>query len=70
VLAAQVIVNTGVVGGLVPPKGLVLPFMSYGASAAITHTLMIAFLLRVGLETRRAARRETTTARPAGPVGA
>lgn len=54
VLAAQVVVNLGVVAGLVPPKGLVLPFMSYGASALIAHILMIAILLRVGLETRRA----------------
>lgn len=54
VLAAQVVVNLGVVAGMVPPKGLVLPFMSYGASALIAHMLMIAMLLRVGLETRRA----------------
>jgi cell division protein FtsW len=53
VLAAQVVVNLGVVAGLVPPKGLVLPFMSYGASALISHMVMIAILLRVGLETRR-----------------
>ena len=52
-LAAQVIVNTGVVGGLLPPKGLVLPFLSYGASAAIGHTLLVALLVRVGLETQR-----------------
>lgn len=55
VLSAQVIVNTGVVVGAVPPKGLVLPFLSYGASAAIAHTAIIAILLRVGLETHRAA---------------
>lgn len=55
VLAAQVAINTGVVCGLVPPKGLVLPFLSYGASAAIAHTLIVAILLRIGLETHRAA---------------
>ena len=50
---SQVVINTGVVAGLVPPKGLVLPFVSYGASAAMTHTIMVALLLRVGLETHR-----------------
>lgn len=55
VMAAQVIVNTGVIAGLVPPKGLVLPFMSYGASAVLFHTMAIAILLRIGMENRRAA---------------
>lgn len=53
-LAAQVLVNTGVVAGLVPPKGLVLPFLSYGASAALAHTLAIGLLLRIGLESAEA----------------
>ncbi len=53
VMAAQVIINAGVVGGLVPPKGLVLPFMSYGASSVATTCLSVALLLRIGLETHR-----------------
>lgn len=60
VLAAQVVINTGVIAGLVPPKGLVLPFMSYGASAVITHTVMVALLLRVSLETHRHTPRALT----------
>ncbi len=47
--AAQAIINMGVVAGLVPPKGLVLPFLSYGASAALFHTLCIGILLRVSM---------------------
>lgn len=52
---AQVLINAGVIGGLVPPKGLVLPLMSYGASAAVGHTLCIAILLKIGMENDRAA---------------
>jgi len=52
-LAAQAVINIGVVGGVVPPKGLVLPFLSYGASAALVHTLCVGILLRVSLESGR-----------------
>ena len=72
VLAAQVVVNLGVVAGVVPPKGLVLPFMSYGASALISHMLMVAILLRVGLETRRSeiAVEQAAAVRPLARAGA
>lgn len=53
--AAQAIINMGVVAGLVPPKGLVLPFLSYGASAAMFHTLCVGILLRISLESGRVA---------------
>ncbi|TNE88571.1 MAG: cell division protein FtsW [Deltaproteobacteria bacterium] len=49
-LAAQACVNLGVVAGLAPAKGLVLPFMSYGASAALVHTVAVAILLRISME--------------------
>lgn len=52
-LAAQAIVNVGVVFGMMPAKGLVLPFLSYGASAAIVHSWSVAWLLRLGLENSR-----------------
>ncbi len=51
--AAQAIINMGVVAGLVPPKGLVLPFLSYGASAALFHTMCIGILLRISMEQGR-----------------
>ena len=35
-----------------PAKGLVLPFMSYGASAAVVHSLCIAMLLRISMESQ------------------
>lgn len=49
-LMAQTVVNLGVIVGWVPPKGLVLPFLSYGASAVMIHVVCVALLLRVGLE--------------------
>jgi cell division protein FtsW len=55
-LAAQVIINVGVIGGLMPAKGLVLPFMSYGASAVIFNVIAVGILARIGLETRRQER--------------
>lgn len=50
VLGMQAIINLGVVCGLLPAKGLVLPFLSYGASAATVHVLCVGLLLRIGLE--------------------
>ena len=47
---AQAIINLGVVGGLLPAKGLVLPFLSYGASAAVVHTACVGLLVRISME--------------------
>lgn len=47
---AQAFINLGVVGGVLPAKGLVLPFLSYGASAAAVHTLCVGLLLRISRE--------------------
>jgi cell division protein FtsW len=49
---AQAVINLGVVGGLLPAKGLVLPFLSYGASAAVVHAASIGLLLRIGTEAK------------------
>lgn len=51
-LGMQAIINLGVVCGWLPAKGLVLPFLSYGASAVTVHVICIGLLLRVGLEGR------------------
>ncbi|HMV67835.1 MAG TPA: putative peptidoglycan glycosyltransferase FtsW [Myxococcota bacterium] len=55
VIGAQVVINTGVIGGLVPPKGLVLPFMSYGASAMLANLIEVAILMRIARENQRYA---------------
>lgn len=49
-IGSQAMINLGVVVGWMPPKGLVLPFMSYGASAMIAHLICIGLLLRVSME--------------------
>jgi cell division protein FtsW len=49
-LATQVIINMGVVVGWLPSKGLVLPFMSYGASAIVAYLICIGLLLRISSE--------------------
>ncbi len=48
--SAQAIINVGVVGGLLPAKGLVLPFLSYGSSAALVNVWAIGVLLRISAE--------------------
>jgi cell division protein FtsW len=60
VIGVQVFINTAVIGGLVPPKGLVLPFVSYGASAMMANLWAVALLVRIGIETERARRGEET----------
>ncbi len=50
ILGLQTLFNLGVIMGLVPPKGLVLPFMSYGASALIAHLWGVGVLLTISAE--------------------
>jgi cell division protein FtsW len=50
ILGLQTLFNLGVIMGLVPPKGLVLPFMSYGASALIAQLWSVGVLLTVSAE--------------------
>ena len=49
-LAGQVFINIGVTSGLLPTKGLTLPFISYGGSSLLVCAVMIALVMRVGIE--------------------
>lgn len=49
-LASQALINIGVNMGLLPTKGLTLPLMSYGGSSLLVVCVMIALILRVGIE--------------------
>ena len=51
-IAIQTIFNLGVNLGLLPTKGLTLPFVSYGGASLITFMAMIAIVLRIDYENR------------------
>ncbi|MBU0501487.1 MAG: putative lipid II flippase FtsW [Gammaproteobacteria bacterium] len=51
-IALQAAVNIGVNLGLLPTKGLTLPFMSYGSNSILVASLMVAVLLRIDWENR------------------
>lgn len=50
---AQAFINMGVASGLLPTKGLTLPFISAGGSSLIVCCAFIAFVLRIDWELRR-----------------
>lgn len=54
-MAIQFIVSMGVNSGLLPTKGLTLPFMSYGGSSVLVNCIVIALLLRIDHENRLTA---------------
>lgn len=54
----QILINVGVNSGLLPTKGLTLPFLSYGGSSLVVCCISLGLLLRIDWE-RRQALRET-----------
>lgn len=51
-IGMQAFINMGVNMGMLPTKGLTLPFMSYGGNSMIMMCVAIALILRVDYETR------------------
>jgi cell division protein FtsW len=49
-LSFQVFINVGVASGLLPTKGLTLPFISYGGSSLLISCVLVAFVLRAQWE--------------------
>jgi cell division protein FtsW len=52
-LGLQVVINLGVNTGLLPTKGLTLPFFSYGGSSLIMCCVMIGIVMRIDYESRK-----------------
>ena len=50
--AIQSLVNVGVNIGLLPTKGLTLPFVSYGGSSLLANCMLMGLALRIGYELR------------------
>ena len=55
-VGAQAMINIGVNMGVLPTKGLTLPFLSFGGSGLVVNCVAAAILLRVDYENRRIAR--------------
>ena len=51
-LGVQMFINSGVNMGILPTKGLTLPFMSFGGSGIAVNCLAVAILLRIDFENR------------------
>jgi cell division protein FtsW len=55
-LSVQSIINMGVNVGLLPTKGLTLPFLSFGGSGVVANCCALALLLRIDWESRQMMR--------------
>ncbi len=55
-LGVQAMINIGVNMGVLPTKGLTLPFLSYGGSGMVVNCIAVAILLRIDWENRRLMR--------------
>jgi len=50
IFSVQLFINVGVSIGLLPTKGLTLPFLSYGGSSLLVSSIFIALVLRINDE--------------------
>lgn len=51
-LGVQTFINVGVASGLLPTKGLTLPFVSFGGSALLSCMVAVALVYRVDYENK------------------
>ncbi len=62
-LSVQAFINMGVNMGLLPTKGLTLPFVSFGGTGIVMNCVAVAILLRIDFENRATATRNGVTRR-------
>ena len=55
-IGVQTFINMGVNMGVLPTKGLTLPFLSFGGSGIVANCIALAILLRIDFENRRLLR--------------
>jgi cell division protein FtsW len=55
-IGVQALINIGVNMGVLPTKGLTLPFLSFGGSGVVVNCIAVAVLLRIDWENRRLMR--------------
>jgi cell division protein FtsW len=53
VIGLPAVINMGVVSGLLPTKGLSLPFFSYGGSCLLATMLAVGILLNISSQIKR-----------------
>jgi rod shape determining protein RodA len=53
-LLSHILINVGMVVGLMPVTGIPLPFMSYGGAALITSLLLVGLLESIHLRAKLA----------------
>lgn len=58
--AFQSMVNVGASAGILPTKGLTLPFISYGGSSLLVMAIAAGLLLRIDFETKMATKQATS----------
>lgn len=55
-IALQVCINMGVTLGLLPTKGLTLPFLSYGGTSLVVNMAAVGVLMNIGMTPGRKRR--------------
>ena len=61
--AGQVFINMGASSGLLPTKGLTLPFVSYGGSSLVINCALLGIVLRIAQQLRPEQRTDQTVSR-------